>query len=252
MQAKSLELHHSIPIDISDSILLKKCQQLAQLRNLNQEPGIKDYIDREAIVDADPDHNDTNYEDTLHEETHNVDDSVIMKIKPPDSLSQVVVQNQVVSLTEPATTLKPSSIQLTSVKPVPTEKVLTSVTTSHPHYNYGYKYGNPFYYIYHHFFPELKKIEPIPSSTTTTTTTTPKPSKPMYTEKLRFILRMPYADQEDLSRFPWEFDKYAYYPKNMQPDYVNMAVPYAPTYHMIRRLIVPSKLPDTYVVDTKK
>lgn len=79
------------------------------------------------------------------------------------------------------------------------------------------------------------------TTTTTTSTTTIKPiPEPVYTEQMKFVVRVPLTDPEPISRYPWKFDKFAYYPKDLQPAYINAPVPYSPTYHMIRTLAVPN------------
>lgn len=112
-------------------------------------------------------------------------------------------------------------------------------------------YGKTWYYIYHRIFPETTEATTERTEPTTTTLPPTTTHEHMFTEKMRFILRMPYPKQEVLSNFPWEFDRYAYLPRHLQPDYVNMPVPYNPMYHMIRRLIVPSKVPGNFVVEAK-
>lgn len=109
-------------------------------------------------------------------------------------------------------------------------------------------YGRTWYYIYHRIFPETTEVTPPEPTTTIPSTTT---HEHMMTEKMRFILRMPYPKPDVLGNFPWEFDRYAYFPKHLQPDYVNVPLPYSPTYHMIRKLIVPSKVPGNFVVEAK-
>ena len=78
------------------------------------------------------------------------------------------------------------------------------------------------------------------------TTTTQNPAsngdkvKNSYQHQLRFVIPMPYPKPEVISKYPWELDPYAYYPKEVQPSYMNLPVRYAPTYHVIRSLNVPN------------
>lgn len=267
VQAKSLELQHSV--DINDSILISKCQQLAKLqdgkKSENNSEIVREYIDKEkdAIIDKeDPNNPDPEDQDSIHEEsTHNEN-----KIKTPEILNLVKVddEQEMTSIkpqvpvskspNTPKTETQITHLQTQTVQPqqnilpsqFPTTTLKSSTTTKSQ--KYGSSYGKPFYYIYHRLFPE--KTEK-PTTTTTAATTTTTEAGEYYTENLRFILRMPYLKNEPISNYPWEFDRYAYYPKHMQPDYVNVAVPYSPVFHMIRRLIVPGKIPGSYIVETK-
>lgn len=84
-----------------------------------------------------------------------------------------------------------------------------------------------------------------PATTTTTTTTTPKPSsttpEPQYTEGLRFVVPVPYGNMDVTPKYPMEFDPYAYFPKYMQPQTVNMEVPYQPRFPVLKTIAIPSK-----------
>lgn len=99
------------------------------------------------------------------------------------------------------------------------------------------------------------------TSTSTTTTTTESPSttesdskleefflqseedQPIYDQQLRFVvpLYIPTPDPKTVTKFPWEFDPYAYYPPNFRPTHIKVPFPYKPVYHTIRRLAIPNE-----------
>lgn len=224
VHAKSLELEK--PFDINDSLLLSKCQQIAQQRSNTR-------IQAEALT------NDTDIEDY---------DTTTIKT---EATSKQIIQEEKVDMINNIQNLTKDEVKLPSDQVESQAENIDKIDhqmppppqVSNPMYD-----KPPLYYIYPQFVPEVsenvgKKVE------TTTSSTTQAPLN-LYTEKMRFILKLPYPKTERLSNFPWEFDKYAYYPKHLQPDFVNMPMPYAPTYHMIRRLIIPSKVPGSYIVET--
>lgn len=103
----------------------------------------------------------------------------------------------------------------------------------------------------------------IPTTTRTTeayitkTTTTQNSAshgdkmKNSYQHQLRFVIPMPYPKPEVISKYPWELDPYAYYPKDVQPSYMNLPVRYVPTYHVIRSLNVPNGVAVQDVAESK-
>lgn len=86
---------------------------------------------------------------------------------------------------------------------------------------------------------------PYPTSTTSTTTTTPRPisttKEPLYSEELRFVVPMPYGPDGSPPKFPSQFDPYAYYPKYLQPQTMNVEIPYQPTFPILKTLVIPNK-----------
>lgn len=121
-----------------------------------------------------------------------------------------------------------------------------TTTTEATTYN-GYGLGNfiPFY-----------SFSRGSEASSTTTTTTPAPdhtseititAKPvaekhpgeelLYAQQLKFVVPVPLEGAS--YRYQWGFDPYAYYPKELQPNSVNVQVPYTPTFHMIRAVQVP-------------
>ncbi|KAL3276022.1 hypothetical protein HHI36_020752 [Cryptolaemus montrouzieri] len=98
-------------------------------------------------------------------------------------------------------------------------------------------------YSFKNFFPfSIGNSDSYEPSSTTTTTTTPKYSdfEDLATQ-LKFVVPLPYGNPENYSRDPWSFDQFAYYPMPMQPNRVNVRVPYVPTFHVIKALAVPDK-----------
>lgn len=102
-------------------------------------------------------------------------------------------------------------------------------------------------YNFRNFFPSFYQVGSIESTSTTTTekttTTTEieKPNEMYYQHQLRFVVPVPYAppDNPGLKK-PYDFDQFAYYPKQLQPETVNMQVPYVPTFHIIKAVAVPN------------
>lgn len=74
--------------------------------------------------------------------------------------------------------------------------------------------------------------------------TTQKPDENLYKKQMKFVLPMPYPahDGEYITKHPWQFDPFAYYPRSLQPATINIPIPYMPTFHMIRTLNIPEHL----------
>lgn len=92
-----------------------------------------------------------------------------------------------------------------------------------------------------------------PPITTTTTTTTAAPttttksqtetvSDILYAQQLKFVVPIPVNDEYGTIpvKDPWTFDPYAYFPKPLQPNSLNLQVPYNPIFHVIKAVKVPS------------
>lgn len=83
------------------------------------------------------------------------------------------------------------------------------------------------------------------TTTSTTTTTTPKPTsttqEPLYTEGLRFVVPIPYGNLDVTPKYPTDFDPFAYYPKYLQPQTVNVEVPYQSRFPVLKTLTIPNK-----------
>nr|CAH7752094.1 unnamed protein product [Callosobruchus chinensis] len=118
-----------------------------------------------------------------------------------------------------------------------------STTTTTEYSGYGLSNFLPFYSLSRYDSTSSTTTEP----TTTTSTTTIKPVTDklasaedlMYAQQLKFIIPVPYDSGTNAVRKPWDFDQYAYYPKELQPSTVNVEVPYSPTFHMIRAIALP-------------
>lgn len=128
----------------------------------------------------------------------------------------------------------PSQIAPVSPSTPPPTTTTTTTTTTAPVYNFR------------NFFPSFYSIgssESAPATTTEKTTTTEKPDEmQLYQQQLKFVVPVPYAPLDDqIVRKPWEFDQYAYYPKPLQPENVNLQVPYVPTFHVIKAVAVPNQ-----------
>ncbi|XP_045463916.1 uncharacterized protein LOC123673464 [Harmonia axyridis] len=134
------------------------------------------------------------------------------------------------------------SISITST-PEPT------TTTTASSYSYSFRNLFPFYSMGNSdSYQTSTSTEPTTTSTTTTTTTTTTTeSTKINTDfedlatQLRFVIPVPFVDPENVSRNPWDFDQFAYYPKPLQPTKINYQVPYVPTFHVIKALAVPNK-----------
>ncbi|KAG5882922.1 hypothetical protein JTB14_023384 [Gonioctena quinquepunctata] len=122
-----------------------------------------------------------------------------------------------------------------------TTEIATSSTTEE---SYGYGFSN--------FIPFYSSSKGDSTTTTAEPTTSTAPPKPptdkvlrdnlMYAQQLKFIVPVPYDGSKGMSQAgqqPWGFDQWAYYPKELQPNTVNVRVPYSPTFHMIRAVTVP-------------
>lgn len=93
--------------------------------------------------------------------------------------------------------------------------------------------------------------EPTTESTTTSTTvstttstqksTDDKERDLLYANQLRFVVPVPYEDPENVTKQAWEFDQFAYYPQYLQPNSVNVQVPYVPSFQMIKALTIPNQ-----------
>jgi len=124
-----------------------------------------------------------------------------------------------------------------------------------------YQYSGPNDLIYHQRREPDVTSTSTSTTTTTTTTTTPKPIMPefnieyplpeedilpdypkdKYKHEYRFVMPMYVPPPQKTSNYPYEFDPYAYYPQNLRPDFMNIPVPYAPNYQMIKTLSVPNE-----------
>lgn len=226
VHAKSLELEK--PFDMNDSLLIAKCQEIAQRSNIKIEA---------QILGSDLNTTTNKNEETVQKITGA---NTLNKEKKNVTLAtEQNVHNQV-----PIEASSENHLQ-TSTQDV--KKIDNQVPSPEPQVA-DTLYGQTLYYIYPQYIPQPAEDQKAEPSTTTVSSTTN--SQPLYTERLRFVLKMPYPKPEKLSSYPWEIDKFAYYPRHLQPDYINMPVPYTPTYHMIRRLIIPSKVPGSFIVET--
>lgn len=67
-------------------------------------------------------------------------------------------------------------------------------------------------------------------------------SEILYAQQLKFVVPVPVNDDEGTIpvRSPWSFDPYVYYPKPLQPNSINVKVPYNPMFHVIKAVKVPT------------
>ncbi|XP_018333858.1 GATA zinc finger domain-containing protein 14-like [Agrilus planipennis] len=73
--------------------------------------------------------------------------------------------------------------------------------------------------------------------------TNSKPSTPSnYNQQLKFIVPFRGCKDEVPTRYPNQFDPYAYLAKPMQPSEINLRVPYVPRFHAIKTLTIPDSL----------
>lgn len=119
----------------------------------------------------------------------------------------------------------------------------TTSTTEQTSHGYGFGSFLPFY----NYRQDLTTTTTEPTTTTTTaepTTEKLKIADLMYAQQLKFIIPVPYEDLNSGSSVsvpnPWDFNQYAYFPKELQPRILNVEMPYNPTFHMIRAVAVPS------------
>lgn len=142
----------------------------------------------------------------------------------------------------------PSTENNLSEEQTSTETTTSSTTSTTEQTSYGYGFGSflPFYGYKHDV--TATTTEP-PTTTTTTsgpTTEKLKTSDLIYAQRLKFIIPVPYENLNGGSvvsaRNPWDFDQYAYFPRELQPNTVNVEVPYNPTFHIIRAVAVPSSV----------
>ncbi|XP_044272169.1 uncharacterized protein LOC123016040 [Tribolium madens] len=103
-------------------------------------------------------------------------------------------------------------------------------------------------YNFRNFFPSFYPIggsESVSQTTTEKTTTTeksPEEGMQLYQQQLKFVVPVPYSPPEEQSvRKPWDFDQFAYYPKPLQPENMNLQVPYVPTFHVIKAVAIPNQ-----------
>ncbi|XP_063910616.1 uncharacterized protein LOC135127881 [Zophobas morio] len=98
-------------------------------------------------------------------------------------------------------------------------------------------------YNFRNFFPSFYSIggsEPVGATTTEKAPTSEEMH--LYQQQLKFVVPVPFVPAEDPGvKKPWEIDQYAYYPKPLQPENVNMQVPYVPTFHVIKAVAVPNQ-----------
>lgn len=83
----------------------------------------------------------------------------------------------------------------------------------------------------------------LPQTTTTvptTTTTTQQTVAPdnSYKHEFKFVVPYSFTGKQSLHASQ-QFDPYAYYPKYLQPNTMNVQVPYMPTFNMIKTLNIP-------------
>jgi hypothetical protein len=97
-------------------------------------------------------------------------------------------------------------------------------------------------YNFRNFFPSFYSAGGSEPADATSTEKAPAQEVTLYQQQLKFVVPVPYAPLEDPGlRKPWEIDQYAYYPKPLQPDSVNVQVPYVPTFHVIKAMAVPNQ-----------
>lgn len=143
----------------------------------------------------------------------------------------------------------PSTVQLAPSVPMPQTQTLPSTpatTTTSTTPSGGYDFRNFFPSFYSFGGSEQSATTTTEKTTTAPSTTTSATSDAsddlMYEQQLRFVVPVPYANADDQNiRKLGEFDQFAYYPKPLQPETVNLQVPYVPTFHMIKALAVPNQ-----------
>ncbi|EFA12318.1 hypothetical protein TcasGA2_TC004219 [Tribolium castaneum] len=104
-------------------------------------------------------------------------------------------------------------------------------------------------YNFRNFFPSFYPIggsESVSQTTTEKTTTTEKPPPEegvhLYQQQLKFVVPVPYSPPEEQTvRKPWDFDQFAYYPKPLQPENVNLQVQKKNTFHVIKAVAIPDQ-----------
>jgi len=81
----------------------------------------------------------------------------------------------------------------------------------------------------------------------TSTTTTPKPPPTTekvnnYPQQLRFVVPVPMENEDSYTvKQPYEFDQFSYYPKELHAHTVNVQVPYAPSFPVIKAVDIPGQ-----------
>lgn len=217
-----------------------RCQQLARL---NAPPRVENKTGFYITAEPTPTKTTTGTPITI---TSTSTTTATPKPKPPQNIKYIKLEPVILQKTilSDGRTIYywhkslPSHIAPPSTTPQPiTTPAPTPLPQQQPSANYNFR----------NFFPSFYPVGSVESTSTTTTekttTTTEieKPDEMYYQHQLRFVVPVPYAPPDDPGvKKPYDFDQFAYYPKQLQPETINMQIPYVPTFHIIKAVAVPN------------